>query len=157
ALRVFSDAAAKNATEASDWQTLFQDKSSSGFIRRYRKKAQQMLAAVKSAKAALQAHRNLDEDYCIVQAVGVEEVAVCADVEVQPDADIERVQAQIWLEIEQYFNPPIPFYTLQELRDAGDAIEDIFNGPALDNGFIKSGDLEAASLKTVLRVSDIIN
>jgi len=42
-------------------------------------------------------------------AVAVEEVAVCADVEVEPDADIERVQAQIWFEIEQYFNPPIPF------------------------------------------------
>jgi hypothetical protein len=116
-----------------------------------------VLAAVKNAKAALQAHRNLDEDYCIVQVVGVEEVAVCADVEVEPDADIERVQAQIWFEIEQYFNPPIPFHTLQELRDAGEAVEDIFNGPALDNGFIATGDLEAASLRTVLRASDIIN
>ena len=114
-------------------------------------------AAVQSAKAALQSHRNLDEDYCIVSSVGVEEIAVCADVEVEPDADIERVQAQIWFEIEQYLNPPIRFRTLQELRDAGAAVEDIFNGPELDNGFIKAGDLEAAALKSVLRVSDILN
>jgi hypothetical protein len=157
ALRVFGDTAAKNAAKAADWQALFQDKSAGGFVQRYRKKATQVLAAVKNAKAALQAHRNLDEDYCIVQVVGVEEVAVCADVEVEPDADIERVQAQIWFEIEQYFNPPIPFHTLQELRDAGEAVEDIFNGPALANGFIATGDLEAASLRTVLRASDIIN
>jgi hypothetical protein len=157
ALRVFGDAATKNATKAGDWQALFQDKSTNGFVQRYRKKAKQVLAAVKDAKAALQAHRNLDEDYCIVKVVGVEEVAVCADVEVEPDADIERVQAQIWFEIEQYFNPPVPFHTLRELRDAGEAVEDIFNGPSLDNGFIRAGDLEAASLKTVLRASDIIN
>ncbi|MES2730973.1 MAG: hypothetical protein V4714_04465, partial [Bacteroidota bacterium] len=57
----------------------------------------------------------------------------------------------------QYFNPPVPFYTLQELMDAGMLVEDIFNGPALDNGFIKAEELEASHLKTVLRTSDIIN
>ena len=36
-------------------------------------------------------------------------------------------------------------------------MEEIFNGPALNNGFIKADDLEQASLKTTLRVSDIIN
>jgi hypothetical protein len=157
ALRVFGDTSAKNATKAADWKTLFQDKSAGGFIQRYRKKAKAAAAAVASAKAALQSFRNLDEDFCVISSVGVEDVAVCADVEVQPDADIERVQAQIWFEIEQYFSPPVPFYTLQELRDAGEAVEDIFNGPALDNGFIQASDLEAAALKTVLRVSDIIN
>ena len=156
-LHVFSDVAAKTATTAKGLKALFEDKRASGFIQRYRKKAKQALAAVKSAKAALQAHRNLDEDYCTVKVVGVEEVAVCADVEVKPDADIERVQARIWFEIEQYFNPPIRFHILQELLDAGEAAEEIFNGPALDSGFIKPDDLEAASLKTVLRVSDIIN
>ena len=92
-----------------------------------------------------------------MKIVGIEEVAVCADVEVRPDADIEWVQAQIWFKIEQYFNPPIRFFTLRELRDAGEAIEEIFNGPALDSGFIKPDDLTAASLKSELRVSDIVN
>lgn len=156
-LRVFSDVAAKTATTAKDLKVLFEDKGASGFIQRYREKAKQARKAVESAKTALRAHRNLDEDYCIIKVIGVEEVAVCANVEVKPDADIERVQAQIWFEIEQYFNPPIHFHTLQELRDAGEAVEKIFNGPALDSGFIKDDDLEAASLKTVLHVSDIIN
>jgi len=84
-------------------------------------------------------------------------VAVCADVEVAPDADIERIQAEIWLQIEQYFNPPVPFYTLLELLDAGVPAEEIFNGPELNNGFIKTEELEAAGLKNLLRTSDIIN
>jgi hypothetical protein len=157
ALRVFSDITAKNQTTALGLKTIFEDKSDNGFIQRYRKKAKAARGAVASAKAALQAHRNLDEDYCRVKVVGIEEVAVCADVEVKPDADIERVQARIWFEIEQYFNPPVPFYTLQELLDAGEAVEEIFNGPALASGFIRAGDLEKSALKSVLRVSDIIN
>lgn len=113
--------------------------------------------AIKNAKNTLLSHRNLSEDFFSIKIVHFEEVAVCADVEVRPDADIEQVQACIWFEIEQYFNPPIPFYTLQELMNAGSAVEDIFNGPELDSGFIKAGDLEAASLRTMLRTSDIIN
>jgi len=157
ALRVFGDTAVRNAAMLAGWRTLFQDKGAAGFVRRYRNKAKAAAAAVRSAKTALQTHRNLDEDYCLVGAVGIEEVAVCADVEVQPDADIELVQARIWFEIENYFSPPVPFHTLQELRDAGEAVEDIFDGPELDNGFILADDLATASFKSVLRVSDIIN
>jgi len=157
ALRLFSDAAAKNAATADGLKTLIEDKSAEGFVRRYREKAKRQFAAVERAKAALHAHRNLDEDYCRICRVGIEEVAVCADVEVTPEADIERVQARIWFEIEQYLNPPVRFYALQELLDAGVPVEEIFNGPELESGFIKASDLAAAELKSVLRVSDIIN
>lgn len=157
ALRLFGDIAAKNAITANIIKLKFEDKSTGSFIQRYRDKALAMRVAVEKAKDALLAHRNLDEDYCSVKTVGVEEVAVCADVEVKPDADIEWVQARIWFEIEQYFNPSIPFYTLQDLMDADSSVEEIFNGPELDSGFIKDKDLETASLKAVLRTSDIIN
>lgn len=128
-----------------------------GFVQPYRWKLKKIEDAVVDAKSALHAHRNLDEDYCRIKRVEVEDMAVCADVEVTPDADIERIQAQIWFEVEMYFNPPVPFYSLQEMQAAGEAVEDIFEGPALENGFIKSKELEAARLKTELRVSDIIN
>jgi hypothetical protein len=157
ALRVFGDAAVRNAVTADAWKTLFADKSASGFIQRYRKKAKATRAAVESAKTALQSHRNLDEDYCTVAGVGIEDVAVCADIEVKPDADIEKVQAEIWFAIEQYMSPPILFHTLAEMQAQGTAVEDIFNGPALDSGFIDAADLAAAALKSTLRASDIIN
>ena len=160
-LRIFSDIAAKTASTAQSFnqslKSWLEDISSVGVIHRYRKKARLAQEAVANAKATLLSHRNLDEDFCTVNVVVIEEIAVCADVEVKPDADIELVQAQIWFEIEQYFNPPVRFHTLQELLDTGEAVEEIFNGPELKSGFIKPDDLEAASNKSVLRVSDIIN
>jgi hypothetical protein len=157
ALRLFGDNAVRNALDATQWIALFQDQSATGFILLYRKKAKATADAIRSAKEALQSHRNLDEDYCLISSVGVEDVAVCADVDVKPDADIERVQAEIWFRIEQYLSPTVPFRTLQELQDSGQAVEDIFDGPALHNGFVTNGDLQAASLRTMLRGSDIIN
>lgn len=136
---------------------ILEEASVLGTIQRYRQKLRKAADTVTAAKATLHNYRNLDEDYCRIKVVDVEDVAVCADVEVTPDADIERIQAQIWFEIDRYFNPPIPFYSLQELLDAGQPVETIFNGPALQNGFIKADELQAASLKTVLRTSDIIN
>lgn len=156
-IRVFSDAAAKSATTAKKLKDLFKKKMGHTVVQQYRNKTKKAKDSIADAKKALQIHRNLDEDYCKIKVVGIEEIAVCADVEVKPDADIEWVQANIWFEIEKYFNPAVPFYTLQELMDAGEPVEEIFNGPELENGFIKGSDLETSSLKTVLRVSDIIN
>lgn len=157
ALRIFGDTAAQITGITNRLKSLFEDKTPAGFIQRYRNKLLKVQQAIADAKTSLHSHRNLDEDYCRVQLVKVEDIAVCADVEVAPDADIERIQAQIWFEIERYFNPPVPFYTLQALMDADVPVEDIFNGPELSNGFIKAEDLQAAGLKTILRISDIIN
>jgi hypothetical protein len=153
ALRVYGDTFAKDKTLL---KTILTNKALD-FIQRYRNKLLKVNQSLKDARALLHDHRNLCEDYCHVKVIDVEDVAVCADVEVAPDADIERVQAEIWIEIEQYFNPPVPFYTLQELMDDGIPVEEIFNGPVLNCGFIKAKELDAAQLKTVLRTSDIIN
>lgn len=157
ALRIFGDTTVRENITVADLLSLFADKSPSGFLQRYRTKLKKTAVAVVEAKKSLHAHRNLDEDFCRILPVSIEEVAVCADVEVTPDADIELVQAKIWFEIEQYFNPPIRFYTLKELMDAGMPVEDIFNGPALNSGFIKQEELEEAGLKTFLHTSDILN
>lgn len=163
ALRIFVNSAQvfsswlKSFNGIPELRKKFQERYAVFFLERFYHKVTASKAAVESAKSSLHAHRNLDEDWCSISIVGIEDVAVCADVEVKPDVDIEWVQARIWFEIEQYLNPPIRFHTLQELLDAGEAVEEIFNGPELDSGFIKPGDLEASSLKSVLRVSDIIN
>ncbi|MCI5130192.1 MAG: hypothetical protein D3904_01425, partial [Candidatus Electrothrix sp. EH2] len=109
------------------------------------------------AKKLLHSHRNLCEDFCCIRKVGIEYIAVCANIEVQPDTDIDLIQAHVVHEIENYFSPPIPFYTLQELLDAGEKIEDIFNGTVPDNGFIKPADLQRAELRGKLYTSDLIN
>lgn len=157
ALRLFCSESIKNSLTVSRLIAELGDSTSAGFAWQYRSKWKKTLQAVEDAKTTLHAHRNLDEDYCTVQRVNVEDVAVCCDVEVAPNADIERVQARIWWEIEQYFNPAIQFYAMQELLDEGVGVEDIFQGPALENGFLKTNELQAAGLKPELRVSDILN
>jgi len=112
---------------------------------------------IEKVEAILQSHRNLGEDFCHISVVPMEEIAVCADVEVAPDADLERVQAEIWWQIEQYLNPAVPFYALQELKDDKIPTEEIFNGPALEHGFIKTTDLEKSELRREIRTSDLIN
>ncbi|UPU34349.1 hypothetical protein M1B72_12900 [Geomonas paludis] len=157
ALRLLGTTATRDALTVSALKAMLEEASVNGLIQRYRRKEHLKSAAVALAKTELMAHRNLDEDYCRVQVIEIEEVAACADVEVAPDADIELVQARIWFEIEQYFNPPVPFYTLQELLDQGVPVEEIFNGPELASGFLRQQDLDAAVLRSVLCVSDLIN
>lgn len=102
-------------------------------------------------------HRNLCEDFCCSELVCIQDVAVCADIEVTANADIERVLANVLFRIEHYFNPGIRFYTLQELMSGNMAVEEIFEGPQLEHGFVRTPDLESTRLKSQLRTSDIIN
>lgn len=112
---------------------------------------------LKAIGAKLNSHRNLCEDFCCPGLVCIQDVAVCADIEVTANADIELVLANVLFRIEQYFNPEIRFYTLQELIAEGMAVEEIFEGPQLEHGFVKNSDLERTGLKSQLRTSDIIN
>lgn len=156
-IRFLGDTTAKNESTTTAIAGFLADKQPSGIVQQYRNKIVKAEALVESSKALLHNHRSLDEDFCRVKPVEIEEVAACADIEVAADADIERIQAEVWFLIEQYFNPPVPFFSLQELMNENIAVEDIFDGPELDNGFIKASDLEKASLKRMLRTSDIIN
>src|SRR5262249_784994 len=110
-----------------------------------------------AARAVLEAHRNLDEDYCHLSLVEIDDIAVCADVEVEPTADIELVQARIWFEIERYLDPPVDFWTLEELLARGEPAQAISNGPEPGNGFLAADGLAASALRSELRVSDLID
>ena len=112
---------------------------------------------IADATALLREHRNLCEEFHRIEPVQAEEVAICADILVEPDADIEQVFAEMLFAIENYFDPPLDFHSLEELRKEGLAVEEIFEGPILTQGFIKQEEIEKAQLRSELRTSDIIN
>lgn len=112
---------------------------------------------VQTAWETLHAHRNLCEDWWTVDTIKNTPVAICADVEVKPESDIEKVYAAVVVAIEQYLNPPIRFYSLNALRERNCAIEDIFEGPRLNHGFLLDEDLEKTDLRKHIYVSDLIN
>jgi hypothetical protein len=125
---------------------------------------------MKAVGCVLDAHRNLSEDFLSIESVKAEWVAVCADIEVKKDADLEALQARVYHEIEKYFNPPVNYYTLKELLDEGLCSDEIFNGPYINSaftcggepvltkpGFLKTEELEASELRRTIYTSDIIN
>ena len=105
----------------------------------------------------LQSHRNLCEDFVSIKQVSYEEVALCMDVDISPETDIEYVQAALFFAIENYLNPSVNFYSLKELLDKGWEVPDIYNGVALTNGFIDPKELEETQLRTHIYASDIIS
>ncbi|WP_166920231.1 hypothetical protein [Flavobacterium poyangense] len=101
-------------------------------------------------------NRNLCEDVLGVQEVEIQPIAVCALIEIVPEANEEYVHAAITLELEKYFSPTIRYYSLAEMFEKGYTSDEIYEGPFLDNGFIDTTELENSSLKTEVRLSDIM-
>ncbi len=123
----------------------------------YQKKIQLIVSILIEAKKKLHDNRNLCEDFIKLETICSTEIAFCADIEVSPDADIEEVYANILFQIENYLNPEIKFYLLKEMLESGIPADEIFEGPSLKHGFIKTGEIENTKPRTKIYVSDIIN
>ena len=122
----------------------------------YQQKLQQTTDLLKQAKAAYIAHRDLCEDFHGIDTVVPVEIGLCADIEVQPQADVSEVLANVYFGVEEYLDPRIRFYTLAEMVAKGVHAEDIFEGPKLDHGFIDTTELKNTQLRTEIRLSDLI-
>lgn len=101
-------------------------------------------------------NRNLCEDLMHIRDLENEYIGVCADIEVTDDADIQKVMADIFFELEFYVSPPVIFYTIDELRAKGYTTDKIFEGPVLQHGFIDDEEFSKIQRKCFLRTSDII-
>lgn len=102
------------------------------------------------------ANRNLCEDILEVKEVEIQPIAVCALIELNPEANEEYVHAKITFELEKYLSPTIKYYSLAEMFEKGYSSDQIFEGPFLDRGFIDTIELEESSLRTEVRLSDIM-
>lgn len=107
-------------------------------------------------KTVYHANRNLCEDLVEIEKVETHPISICANIEVAAEVDEEWVHAKILHSIENYFSPPLQFYSLQQMLDKGYSTDTIFEGPVLENGFIDPFELEAAKLRKEVRLSDLI-
>lgn len=101
-------------------------------------------------------NRNLCEDLADISKVKTHPISVCASLDVKPDADEELIHAKIIRAIDNYFSPSVKFYSLKQIFDKGYTSDEIFEGPVLQNGFIDPKELQAAKLRTEVRLSDIM-
>jgi hypothetical protein len=153
----FRNTEERRALELDDLKTVIIDTTASGIFPKYLEKIKTADLIIAEAKKELHSHRNLAEDYCTIGAIEVADIGVCFDMEVEAQADIEAILGEAYYLIDQYFSPDLRFYSLRQLMDEKVPVDEIFEGPALRNGFIKNDELEKATLPTVLYCSDIIN
>lgn len=140
-----------------DIKSAIAEKSESGILGKYLQLMFKVNEVMQLTNEVLHNHRNLSEDYCSIKAIAVEDIGVCTDMEVEPSADIEAVLAEAYYRIDQYFSPDVKFYSLKELMDDQVPVDEIFEGPKLNNGFINNEQLESTQLKHFIYTSDIIN
>jgi hypothetical protein len=134
-----------------------EDTSSTGIFAKYLKMIRNSDEVVRTALDALHNKRNLCEDYCNINAIPVEEIGVCADIDMEPSYDLESVLAEVYYRISQYIDPDIKFHSIKQLMDDGFAVDEILDGPVLKNGFVTNKELENSDLRKFLYTSDIIN
>lgn len=124
---------------------------------RQQEKVEATFELVDEVKALLHENRNLCEDFVRFSALKVEEIVLCADIELEPEAVPEEVLAQIFFEVGLFLSPNVNFYSFAELLEKDKTTEEIFQGPRLNHGFIDDDELEASSRRKSIHVSDLIN
>ncbi|ATL48372.1 hypothetical protein COR50_15050 [Chitinophaga caeni] len=131
---------------------------------------------IKSKVVSIYQHfRNLCEDLVNIREVPTQEIVICGEIELEPQADPEDTWAMIIYAIENYLSPSIRFYTLQEMQAKGKTSDEIFEGPQFDfydipltgnpipdeahfykKGFVDMDEVASAALREQVRLSDII-
>ncbi|MDX2417953.1 MAG: hypothetical protein QNK19_10885 [Xanthomonadales bacterium] len=164
--------AAKIAKVLSDSAEVLSGNASDGIVALFWKKQQRRASALRAVACVLHANRGLCEDFLNIDTVTPYRVALCADIEISPETDLEEVQAKVFHEVEKYLAPTVRYNTLEEMLSGGYQPDEIFNAPYVDfnfqcgdeaakvftkPGFITDETLEDTTLRRKVQSSDIIN
>ncbi|MFZ2266871.1 MAG: hypothetical protein WAV95_04755 [Azonexus sp.] len=120
-------------------------------------------AVDREVMATLHANRSLCTDFVGIDRVGEQPFSLCAEIDLLPAADVDQVAAEIAFAVDRFMAPPVANYSLAEMQARRRAdgsrwsIPEIFEGPALVNGFIDDEELAAAGLRSEVRLSDVIS
>ncbi len=114
-------------------------------------------AIISNVTSRLHANRPLCEDFEEIRVLDTQYIQVHARIEIGPSENPEAILLAIYQKIAAYFSPPIPFYTLSQALAAGKPIDEIFDGPRLEHGFIDTAALRRLGRRTALRTSDLIH
>jgi hypothetical protein len=104
----------------------------------------------------LHRQRNLCEDWVEMCELKPEEIGFCAEIELAPGADAEEVAAEIHYRLHHHVSPAPRFYAIEQLLARGRTVEQIFEGPRLDHGFIDDEEFRRLKRRCEIRVSDVI-
>jgi hypothetical protein len=116
-------------------------------------------------RETLSANRNLCEDFLAPRGIQRESFLLCGEFELEPggNTEVAAVCAEILFKVQEYFAPRVRSYSLAEMQQkrhpdgARYSVSEIFEGPALANGFIPDEEVDRAELLTEVRLSDVIS
>lgn len=114
-------------------------------------------AIVLDVTERLHAQRSLAVDFETLQVLDTQDIQLDAGIEIDFASDPEEVYLAILEKISGYLSPTVRFYTLEERLAQGKSIDEIFDGPLLDHGFIDNQELISLKRKRNLYISDVIS
>jgi hypothetical protein len=118
---------------------------------------------LENVKKALYSYRNLCEDFVDIFVLCRLKIGVCADIELELNADPEAVYDAMILALQNFFSPSPKFYKLTDLlgKPKCKHIEDIYAGRPINltqsHGFVDVDEFEQIQLKKEIHLSDVYN
>jgi len=101
--------------------------------------------------------RGLSHDFDAITVLAPQLVPLSATLEIEATEDPAALLATVYQRIAAYMAPAMPFHTLGEMLQRGQRLDELFEGPLLNQGFIDSQELASIERRTSLRVSDLID
>lgn len=112
------------------------------------------------ARQLLHGQRNLCEDFLKIDLLADEQIAFCAQLELDPAADPEATLAEMFIRLDRWLSPEPVFYTLRQMLERGKTMEEIFEGRPLgtgQHGFIDLDELDRMRPdRAEIHVSDLL-
>jgi hypothetical protein len=114
---------------------------------------------IRRIRDSLMAHRNLCEDFLDIKILCKLELGICAEIDLDADADAEEVYVNMVEALQEFLSPSPKFYSLQELLDKKKTIDEIFAGRPYNvtesHGFVDTEEFEKLTLRKELHLSDV--
>ena len=101
--------------------------------------------------------RGLGTDVARITLLDRQLVALDGSIEVQPGHDTTELLAAVYQAVAAHLAPALPFRSLADMLQRGWRVDQIFEGPLLDSGFIDPADWAAAGQCSTVRLSDLIH
>lgn len=116
---------------------------------------------LQKVRNSLMGHRNLCEDFHDLFILCKLPTGVCADIELEENADPEKTFIGIVEALQAFFSPAPRFYTLQQLLDKDKPMAEIFAGRphnlGQSHGFVDTEEFEKISRRKEIHLSDVFN
>ena len=116
---------------------------------------------IEVVREKLSANRNLCEDFNSIKSLDI--VDIYLDISLEPNIALlktpdayDNLASQILVDVQEFFIPKIKFKSLGEMLKTK-SLDEIYEGPLLNHGFIDDDDLENNFLKTSFHFIDIID